>query len=129
MIMILRTKYHQCHMFRRILKDLDSRLYFLEGMRYKFWGIGCHRVDVDQESCDQVKGQNWMGKILTMMALHMHPMTFRDVTQVALTGYEGVVNHMEEQQALAIVPGLFYNPIHVLGEDNSDESNDESNTN
>ena len=48
--------------------------------------------------------------------------------QVALTGYKGAVNHMEEQRALAIVPALFYNLIHVLGEDNSDESNDESDT-
>ena len=78
-------------------EDPDSRLYFLEAMRCKFWGIRCHQVDVNQESCDQVKGQNWMGKILTMMALHTHPMTFWDVTQVALTGYEGAVNHMEEQ--------------------------------
>ena len=70
-----------------------------------------------------------MGKILTMMALHMHPTTFQDVTQVALTGYEGAVNYMEEQQALAIIPTLFYNLIHVYGEDNSDKSNSESDTN
>ncbi len=70
-----------------------------------------------------------MGKILTMMALCMHSMTFWDVTQVALTGYEGAVNYVEEQWALVIVPALFYNPIHVLGEDNSDKSNSESDTN
>ncbi len=54
-------------------------------------------MDADRQSCHQVKGQNWMGKILTMMALCTHPTTFWDVTQVALTGYEGVVNHVEEQ--------------------------------
>ena len=97
MIMILRTTYCQCHAFRKILKAPESRPYFLEATRCKFWGIRCHRVDVDQESCDQVKGQNWMGKILTMMALCMHSMTFWDVTQVALTGYEGAVNYVEEQ--------------------------------
>ena len=47
MIMILRTKYCQCHAFRRILKDPDSRPYFLETTRCKFWGIGCDRVDAD----------------------------------------------------------------------------------
>ena len=111
MIMILRAKYHQCHEFRRILKDPDSRPYFLEATRCKFWGIGCHQVDANQESCDQVKGQNWMEKILTIMALNMHPMTFQAMTQVALTGYEGAVNHVEEQWALAIIPELFLNPI------------------
>ncbi len=70
-----------------------------------------------------------MGKILTMMALHTHPTTFQAVTQVALTGYKGAVNHMEEQWALAIILELFLNPIRILGEDHSDESNDESNTN
>ena len=129
MIMILRAKYCQCCAFRRILKDPDSRPYFLEAMRCRFWGIGCHQVDTNQESCDQVKGQNWMGKILTMMALCMHPMTFQAVTQVALTGYEGTVNHVEEQQALAIIPELFLNPIRILGEDHSDKLNDKSNTN
>ena len=97
MIMILRAKYCQYCAFRRILKDPDSRLYFLEATRCKFWGIRCYQVDANWESCDQVKGQNWMGKILTMMALCMHLMTFQAVTQVALTGYEGAVNHVEEQ--------------------------------
>ncbi len=83
-------------------------------------------MDVNQESCDQVKGQNWMGKILTMMALCMHPMTFQAMMQVALTG---AVNHVEEQRALAIVPRLFSDLIWVLGEDHSDESNNESDTN
>ncbi len=83
MIMI---KYHQCHVFRRILKDPDSRPYFLEATRYRFWGIRCHQADANQDSCDQVKKQNWMGKILTMMALCMHPMTFQAMTPVALTG-------------------------------------------
>ena len=77
----------------------------------RFWGIRCHQADANLESCDQVKGQNWMRKILTMMALCMHPMTFQAVTQVALTGYEGTVNYVEEQQALAIVPGLFSDQI------------------
>ena len=70
-----------------------------------------------------------MGKILTMIVLHTHPMTFQAVTQVALTGYKGAVNHVEEQQALAIIPELFLNPIQILGEDHSDESNNESDTN
>ncbi len=43
MIMILRAKYHQCHAFRRILKDPDSWPYFLEATRCRFWGIGCIR--------------------------------------------------------------------------------------
>ena len=63
------------------------------------------------------------------MALCMHPMTFQAVTQVALTGYEGTVNYVEEQQALAIVPGLFSDQIWVLGEDHSDESNNQSDIN
>ena len=80
MIMILRTKYHQCRAFRRILKDPESRPYFLKTTRCKFWGIGSHSLDADRQSCDQVKGHNWMGKILTMMALHTHPTTFWDMT-------------------------------------------------
>ena len=129
MIMILRMKYHQCCAFRRILKDPESRLYFLKNTRCKFWGIRSHKVDVERQSCHQVKGQNWIGKILTMMALRTHPTTFWDVTQVALTGYKVGVNHVEEQRALAIVPALFYDPIHVLGEENSDELTDEFDTN
>lgn len=98
----------------------------MEATRCKFWGIRSNQADANQESCDQVKDQNWMGKILTMMSMRMYPTVLQAVTQVVLTGYASTVNAVKEQWALAFVPELFLEMIRILGKDHSDRPSDDT---
>ena len=121
MITILRHKYCQCPQFRQIIKAGNSSPYYMEDTNCRFWGIRTSEQVSRNTPCNESRGQNWMGKILTMLSLRMKEVTMETVTKVVLIGHLHAHDVTEERHAQKIVPDLFSNPVQVLGEDWSDE--------